>query len=155
MTTTTMDNGTTDAAVRPRRSLEELVDRLFEAMGLGETPQDDAAQGAVRAIHQSRRLRQQGEIDGALAVLAEAKTASAPAHQARWAYAEWAQLVRRRCVGREVLVYGQGPGRAAALVPAGDGATLEVAAVLGMRWRPGKAVSRRSLRGLRPLGGCA
>ena len=42
--------------------------------------------------------------------------------------------------------------RAAALVPTGDGGTLEVAAVLGMRWRPGKLVSRRSLRGLRPLG---
>ena len=49
------------------------------------------------------------------------------------------------------MVYSQGTGRAAALVPRGDG-TLEVAAVLGMRWRPGKLVSERSLRGLRPLG---
>ena len=48
------------------------------------------------------------------------------------------------------MVYSQGTGRAAALVPLGDG-TLEVAAVLGMRWRPGKVVSARSLRGLRPL----
>ena len=47
------------------------------------------------------------------------------------------------------------PGRAAALVPTGDGGTLEVAAVLGMRWRPGKVVSGRSLRGLRPLAGGA
>ena len=32
-----------------------------------------------------------------------------------------------------------------------DKTTLEVAAVLGMRWPVGKLVSRRSLRGLRPL----
>ena len=42
--------------------------------------------------------------------------------------------------------------RAAVLVPpAADNATLEVAAVLGMRWPVGKVVSRRSLRGLKPL----
>ena len=52
-----------------------------------------------------------------------------------------------------VLVYSQGDGRAAALVPTGDDGSLEVVAVLGMRWRPGKVVSRRSLRGLRPLCG--
>ena len=39
--------------------------------------------------------------------------------------------------------------RAAALVPHGDG-MFEVVAVLGMRWRPGKVLSGRSLRGLRP-----
>ena len=32
---------------------------------------------------------------------------------------------------------------------------LEVAAVLGMPWKPGKVVSGRSLRGLRPLNGGA
>ena len=47
--------------------------------------------------------------------------------------------------------YSQGTGRAAALVPTGDGGTLEVAAALGMRWRPGKVVSERSVRGLRLL----
>ena len=31
------------------------------------------------------------------------------------------------------------------------GGASEVLAVLGMRWEPGKLVSRRSLRGLRPL----
>ena len=41
--------------------------------------------------------------------------------------------------------------RAAALVPTGDGGTLEFVAVLGMRWRLSNIVSRRSLRGLRPL----
>ena len=54
-----------------------------------------------------------------------------------------------------MAVYSQGAGRAAALVPGGDRGTPEVAAVLGMRWRPGKLVSRRSLRGLRPLTGGA
>ena len=63
-------------------------------------------------------------------------------------------MVKRRFADRDALVYSQGTGRAAALVPTGDGA-LEVAAVLGMRWLPGKVVSRRSLRGLRPLTGGA
>ena len=60
----------------------------------------------------------------------------------------------RRFGDRDALVYSQGTGKAAALVPTGDG-TLEVAAVLGMRWQAGKVVSRRSLRGLRPLNGGA
>ena len=60
--------------------------------------------------------------------------------------------MRRRFGDQEAVVYSQGTGRAAALVPTGNGGTLEDAAVvLGMRWRPGKLVSRRSLRGLRPL----
>ena len=64
--------------------------------------------------------------------------------------------MKRRSGGGNVLVYSQGAGRAAALVPiGGDGGSLEVAAVLGMRWEPGKVVSRRSLRGLRPLNGGA
>ena len=68
----------------------------------------------------------------------------------RWAFSEWKQMVRRRFSGRGAVLYSQGVGRASALVPHGDG-TLEVAAVLGMRWRPGKLVSERSLRGLQPL----
>ena len=90
-------------------------------------------------------------MDRALAVLAGTDTTKAEPHQARWAYAEWTDLVKRRFGDRDALVYSQGTGRAAALVPTGDGGTLEVAAVLGMRWRPGKVVSGRSLRGLRPL----
>ena len=62
--------------------------------------------------------------------------------------------MRRRFGDRDALVYSQGTGRAAALVPRDDG-SLEVAAVLGMRWEPGKLVSRRSLRGLKPLNGGA
>ena len=71
--------------------------------------------------------------------------------QARWAYAEWLDLARRRFGDSGALVYSPGTGPAAVLAPWGDGPALEVLAVLGMRWLPGKTVSRRSLRGLRPL----
>ena len=94
-------------------------------------------------------------MDGALAVLAGMDTAKAEKHEARWAFSEWRQMVKRRFGDRDALVYSQGAGRAAALVPHGDGGALEVAAVLGMRWKTGKLVSRRSLRGLRPVNGGA
>ena len=94
-------------------------------------------------------------MDGALAVLAGVDAATAETKEARWAFSEWTQLVKRRFGGRGALVYSQGTGRAAALAPHSDGGSLEVVAVLGMRWRPGKVVSRRSLRGLRPLNGGA
>ena len=160
MTTATVaiGNGTMDTVDRPRRSLEELVDQLFAAMGFKdpETETAEAAEpGAVRSIHEARRLRQAGDVDGALAVLAGVDAEKAEMKEVRWAFSEWTQLVKRRFGGRGALVYSQGTGRAAALVPHGDGGTLEVAAVLGMRWRPGKVVSGRSLRGLRPLAGGA
>ena len=160
MTTATLATGTRsmDTVDRPRRSLEELVDQLMAAMGFKdpETETAEAAEtGAVRSIHEARRLRQAGDVDGALAVLAGVDAAQAETKEVRWAFSEWTQLVKRRFGGRGALVYSQGTGRAAALVPTGDGGTLEVAAVLGMRWRPGKVVSGRSLRGLRPLTGGA
>ena len=155
MTTATVaiGNRTMDAVDGPRRSLEELVDQLFAAMGFTDEP-ETAEPSAVRSIHEARRLRQAGDVDTALAVLAGVDSAKAAPREARWAFAEWKQLVRRRFGGLGALVYSQGTGRAAAVVPRDDGA-LEVAAVLGMRWRPGKVVSRRSLRGLRPLTGGA
>ena len=75
--------------------------------------------------------------------------------EARWAFSEWKGLVKRRFGDSGALVYSQGTGRAAALVPTGEGGTLEVVSALGMRWKPGKTVSRRSLRGIRPLNGGA
>ena len=155
----TMDTET----VQPRRSLEELVDQLFAAMGFGHETEAHTAEpmaaaqeaGAVRSIHEARRLRQAGDVDGALAAVAGVDAGRATPREARWVFSEWKQLVRRRFGDRDPLVYSQGTGRAAALVPHGDGGTLEVAAVLGMRWRPGKVVSERSLRGLRPLAGGA
>ena len=73
-------------------------------------------------------------------------------NEVRWAYVEWLSLVRRTYGDRDLLVYSQGTVRAAALAPHGDG-TVEVLAVLGMGWQPGKVVSARSLRGLKPLKG--
>ena len=156
MTTATLATGTRtmDNVVRPRRSLEELVDQLMAALFKEET-ETPAEPSATRSIHEARRLRQAGDVDGALAVLAGVDTAKAATRETRWAFSEWTQLVKRRFGGSGALVYSQGTGQAAALVPTGDGGTLEVAAVLGMRWRPGKVVSGRSLRGLRPLNGGA
>ena len=155
MTTATLATGNRTMATveKPRRSLEELVDRLMAAL-FSEQPQTEPATeplSVAKSVHEARRLRQTGDVEGALAVLAGMDTKKAEPHQARWAYAEWTDLVRRRFGDQEAVVYSQGTGRAAALVPTGDGGTLEVAAVLGLRWRPGKLVSRRSLRGLRPL----
>ena len=150
MTTATLaaGNGTMETAVRPRRSLEELVDRLIAALFGEETV--EAAPSATRTIHEARRLRQAGDMDAALAMLGGVDAARAAPGEVRWAFAEWKQMLRRRFGGRHLAVYSQDTGRAAALAPRVDG-TLEVVAVMGMRWRPGKVVSGRSLRGLRPL----
>ena len=155
MTTATLATGNRTMATveKPRRSLEELVDRLMAAL-FSEQPETAPATeplSVAKSVHEARRLRRAGDVDGALAVLAGMDATKAEPHQARWAYTEWKQLVKRRFGDLDVTVYRQGAGRAAALVPRGDG-TLELAAVLGMRWRPGKLVSERSLRGLRPLG---
>ena len=150
---------------RPRRSLEELVDRLMDALTFREEPDSrvktgypgvDASKGhtVVRAIHEARRLRQAADLDGALDVLSGAEMTPDDPHLARWTHSEWKQLVKRRFGHRSVLVYNQGTGRSAALATR-HGGMLEVVAALGMRWRPGKIVSRRSLRGLRPLTGGA
>ncbi len=159
MTTATLvtHGRTTDTETgRPRRSLEELVDQLFAAMGFtDETETQAEAPSATRSIHEARRMRQSGDVDGALAVLGGVDAGKATAREARWAFSEWKQLVKRRFGGRDTLVYSQGTGRAAALVPHGGAGMLEAVAVLGMRWRPGKVVSGRSLRGLRPLAGGA
>ncbi len=159
MTTATLTAGnrTMDTVDRPRRSLEELVDRLIDALFAtdAETEIQAVEQSASRSIHEARRLRQAGDVDGGLAVLAGMDMAKVETREARWAFSEWTQLVKRRFKDRGAVLYSQGTGRAAALVPNGDGGTLEVAAVLGMRWRPGKVVSGRSLRGLRLLNGGA
>ena len=161
MTTATLTAGNLmvdTETVQPRRSLEELVDQLFAAMGFTDEAEVETVETVdttpTRSIHEARRLRQAGDVDGALGALAGADMGKAESRQARWAFSEWKGLVKRRFGARPALVYSQGVGRAAALVPHGDG-TLEVAAVLGMRWEPGKVVSERSLRGLRPLAGGA
>ena len=144
-----------DPARQPRRSLEELVDRLMATQTFREDPEPmpiAASTDLVREIHRARRHRQEGNLDGALEALAGAVPTSASPSLTRWAFSEWRQLEKRRFGQLGPLVYSQTMGRAAALVPEGPGGTLEVVAVLGMSWRPGKLVSRRSLRGIRPLG---
>ena len=153
MTTATLATGNRTQVVQPRRSLEELVDRLMAALFPAQ-PETAATPGVARSVHEARRLRQAGNVDGALAVLAGMDAAQATTKEARWAFSEWRQMVRRRFGDRDALVYSLGAGRAAALAPRADGA-LEVVAVLGLRWKTGKLVSRRSLRSLRPLNGGA
>ena len=152
MTTATLATGTQtmDDVVRPRRSLEELVDRLMDALFPAVTEAVAVEPSATRTIHEARRLRQAGDIDGALAIFAGMDMGKATPGEVRWAFSEWKSLVKRRCGVRAPAVYSQGAGRAAALVPTGHGGILEVVSALGMRWRPGKVVSARSLRGLRP-----
>ena len=148
-TTATLNYGTLTA--RPRPSLEELVDRVLEAIFAANTERPKV-QTVARSVHDARRLRQEGDIDGALAVFASVDAEKANEKEARWAYAEWQALARRKYGDRELLVYSQATGKAAARAPHGDG-PVEVLAVLGMSWQPGKTLFRRSLRGLRTIGG--
>ena len=137
-------------STRPSPTLEELVDRLIDAV-FGLDPAVPARTSPARAIHEARRLRQTGELDRALAVFAELDLSAATEGEMSWAVAEFLDLARRCFGGEDARLYRQGTGRAAVLTPLDDDETLKVRAVLAMRWRPGKLVSRRSLRGLRPL----
>ena len=136
---------------RPTVALEPLVDRLIAAIfGRNGAQQEPLSIG--KAMHEARRLRRDNRLDDALLTLTDADASHAPLDQRRWLYNEWLELVRRRFGRRQIVVYTQGDGRAAALeqVARGD---LEVVAALGMKWRPGKVVSQQSLRGLRMLSG--
>ena len=139
----------TAISTRPSPTLEELVDRLIDAI-FGLEPAVLPRTTPARAIHEARRLRQTGEFDQALAVFSELDLTGATEGEVRWTYAEFLDLARRRFSGEDAWLYRAGSGRAAVLIPLDDG-TLEVRAVLGLRWRPGKLVPRRILRGLRPL----
>ena len=149
MTTATLTNRIQGTEMTRRPSLEELVDRLIAAMFPQE---EETTQTVAKSVHDARRLRQTGDLDGALVVFAGVDAGQANEKEARWAYAEWQALARRRYGDRDLLVYSQDTGKAALLAPHGEGA-VEVLAVLGMSWQPGKVVSRKSLRGLRPLEG--
>ena len=141
---------TTAMASSGSTSLEDLVGRLMDALPWEKLPEQVSS--LVRTVHESRRLRKLGDLDGALAMFAGAGTSKTTRDEGRWAHSEWLGLVRRRFGEAGVMVYSPIMGRAAALVPETDG-TLEVVSVLGMEWQPGKVVSRHSLRGLRPLRG--
>ena len=145
MTTITLESPSTTGR------LEELVDRLLATMFRDDVEWPTPAPNLVRTVHDARRLRQSGDLDGALALFTGVDTTGASDTQLGWLYAEWLNIARRRFTGGGV-VYSPATGRAAVLLPTGgDGTTLAVAAVLGLRWPVGKTVSRRSLRGLKPL----
>lgn len=136
---------------RPIAALEPLVDRVIAAIFGGHSSGTERL-SIGKAVHEARRLRRENRLDDALLTLAVADAGHASLEQKRWLYNEWLDLVRRRYGRRRVCLYTQGDGRAAALEQVGRG-DLEVVAVIGMRWRSGKVVSRRSLRGLRDLHG--
>ena len=131
------------------------MDRLLATLFSPDSEQPEPAPppSLVKAVHESRRLRQSGDLDGALAAMAGVDDSNATDGQLRWLYAEWLDIARRRFDGDKAVLYSPGTGRAAVLVTCeGNGdETLVVASVLGMRWPVGKLLSRRSLRGLKPL----
>ena len=92
MTTATLaaGNRTMDNVARPRRSLEELVDRLIDALFKDET--ETAEPSAPRSIHEARRLRQAGDVDGALATFAGMDVGKATPREVWWAFSEWRKL---------------------------------------------------------------
>ena len=135
MTTATLATGNrTVTEVRPRRSLEELVDQLMAALFKEEpqTEQPTETLSVAKSVHEARRLRQAGEpvsstgqaVDGALAVLVGTDTTKAEPHQARSAYAEWTDLVKRRFGDRDVMVYSQDTGQAPPWRPSETAARL-------------------------------
>ena len=136
---------------RSLTSLEELVGRLMDALRWKKVPAQVSS--LVRTVHEARRLLKAGDLDGALAALANADMTNGVETESHWLHSEWLGLMRRRFGDRELMVYRPSAGRAAALIPMDDDGTLEVVAVLGMEWQPGELVSCRSLRGLRPLDG--
>ena len=151
MTTMTAETMTMETPASLRR-LEELVDRLLAAL-LGDGADADSAPSAslVRSVHEARRLRQSGDLDTALATLADVDTCQASDSELRWLYAEWLDIARRRFAGHNAMLYSSATGKAAVLLERDNDGTLQVAAIVGMRWPVGKLVSRRSLRGLKPL----
>ena len=110
MTTATLATGnrTMDTAVRPRRSLEELVDRLIETLFPAQT--EAAESSATRSIHEARRLRQAGDIDGALTALGNLDVERATPREARWAFSEWKQMATRRSGDRDAWSTPRAPG---------------------------------------------
>ena len=154
MTTATVRLNDRMVTEKPERRLEELAGRVIDALlaSIGGKRERSVA----RAVHDARRMRQAGDLDGALAAFADLDPTDASETEARWAYGEWVSLARRLYTGSGAAVYSPGTGRAAVLAAGGDeDGMLEVLTVLGMRWQAGQRISRRSLRGLRPLAGGA
>ena len=60
MATATMNTAATEAVSRPGRSLEELVDRVFEAL-LGAAPEPEPS--VARSVHAARQLHCARDLD--------------------------------------------------------------------------------------------
>ena len=149
MTTLAASNETPAQEGGHDRHLEELVDRVLECLHIRKA----GIRHVARAVHEARRRTagrrpgRRAEVPGRMLDATDATSG-----EVRWAYSEWLDIARRRFRGCNALLYSQGAGRAAVLLRRRDD-VLEVAATLGMRWQTGMVLSRRSLRGLRPLDG--
>ena len=121
----------------PRPTLEELVDRLIDAIFGDEAPTTPTT-SLARGIHEARQLRRAGDLDGALAAFAGLETEGATDGERRWAYAEFLDLARRSFRDEDGLIYSPSSGRAAVLTPCDDG-PLEVRAVLEHALATGQA----------------
>ena len=114
MTTATVRLNGRMVTERPDRRLEELANRVIDALLAGIGGKRDP--GVARAVHDARRMRQSGDLDGALAAFADLDPADASETEARWAYGEWVQLGTAAVPGdakRRRLQPGHGTGRGA------------------------------------------
>ena len=151
MTTTTatavMNYGTMVVGERPRRSQEELVDRVMDALFASnhQQPQETVARrvhndgpegGGPRWSAGGVRQRRTGHDCPKRGAMGLRRVAEPGAQDVRRPRAPGLQPGHRQSCG----------------AGCGDG-TVKVLAVLGMGWQPGKVVSARSLRGLKPLKG--
>ena len=142
-----------------RPSLEELVDRMVDALFFGKRERKPEQrmtrtlrEAPAQSDHEGRMVQSHGEGGPRGAAAAAGRRprrgAGGPGRRghgdcqrqsrsARWAYAEWVGLAKRRFTDGGSALYSPGTGKAAVLAPRGDG-TLEVLAALGMRWQPGQ-----------------
>ena len=112
------------------------MDRLLAALFPPEPEPSETAPNLVRTVHDARRLRQSGDLDGALAAFNGVDTTNASDSQLRWLYGEWLDIARRRFAGDNAALYSPATGKAAVLVPTGDGR-------VDSRRRPGDALAYR------------
>ena len=155
MTTATMVQSNRTMAAQPRPSLEELVDRVIAALFKEETEpagarnNGDSERGPERTRGAAAQAdwglrRSPGEV---FAGMDTAKAETGRRDGPTPSGCSWSSGVSATGTRWSTARAREGPQP---WFPRVNGA-LEVAAVLGMRWRPGKIVSRRSLRGLKPL----
>ena len=140
----------TDGGTASGAALEELVDRLIDCAGVRGRVRRRRSPARRARIHEARQAPAGGgRGHGTGGAGRRGPDEGGTTREVRWAFSEWSQsrqaAFRRR--GRCALQLRARDG----LPPWSPGATAECwrwSAALGMRWRPGKLVSERSLRGL-------